>query len=287
MFSDMYILGMEYDTWVFCLQLSIISILILCPLFRPKDFPFSRVQLFWVVVLLTFFGLMGGNLLNILIHLPQHQGRSIEEMAKNSGYAYLGGPIAVFFVLWFISKLKKVNFLILADYSVFFLMLERVIGRIGCLGAGCCYGIRSKLPWAYGFKGRMPGHPTQAYELIYALAILISGIYLYKRLRHIKGLTFFYVVLCYSFFRFFNEFLRAQGPFVYGAIKVSHIALFSFSIIALWGIFIIISKAPERKEIFAVARPVLVRLFLWLICSGVVVLTGITMLKNNLLPQAF
>ena len=243
-------------------------------IFRPKDFPLRRIQIFWATILFIFSGLLGTNLLNIFLNLPQHQGQAIQEVFSTSGTAYLGAPLLGLLALWIFCRNVGVSFLIVADYAAPFLMLERIIGRIGCLGYGCCYGIPSNLPWAYPFHtaGGIPSHPTQAYTLICALAIFVSSRYLYKRIRGIDGIAFFYVILCYSILRFFNEFLRTQGPFAYGPVKLSHIGLFIFVVIAIIGLLIILKKSSEKSRILKILKGAFIRLFIWLIGAGAVAL---------------
>jgi len=274
MFPNIDIFGASFDTWNFCLLMSLLVVLVAVLIFRPKDFPLKRIQIFWATILFIFSGLLGANLLNIFLNLPQHQGQAIQEVFSTSGTAYLGTPLLGLLALWIFSKNVRVSFLTVADYAAPFLMLERIIGRIGCLGYGCCYGIPSNLPWAYPFHtaGGIPSHPTQAYALICALAIFVSSRYLYKRIRGVRGIAFFYVVLCYSILRFFNEFLRAEGPFVYGPVKLSHIALFIFAVIALIGLFIILKKSSQKDKISKPLKGAFIRLFIWLVGAGAVLL---------------
>lgn len=274
MFPNIDIFGASFDTWNFCLLMSLLVVLVTVLIFRPKDFPLRRIQIFWATMLFIFFGILGSHVLNIIIHASEHRGRSLQEIFNTSGVAYLGVPILGFLALWIFSKNARVSFLTVADYAAPFLMLERIIGRIGCLGYGCCYGIPSNLPWAYPFHtaGGIPSHPTQAYALIYALAIFVSSRYLYKRIRGVRGIVFFYVVLFYSILRFFNEFLRAEGPFVYGPVKLSHIALFIFVVIALIGLFIILKKSSQKDKISKPLKSAFIRLFIWLMFVGAVAL---------------
>jgi phosphatidylglycerol:prolipoprotein diacylglycerol transferase len=163
-------------------------------------------------------------------------------------------------------------------------MPERVIDRIGCLGAGCCYGIKSNLPWAYPFKyGFIGQHPTQAYELIYACAIFLSSRYLYKNRSDMRGITLYYVIFSYSALRFFNEFIRAEGPFVFDMIKVSHIALFIFAVAGAVGLYITVKKAKHPNEALWILKSSFLLLFLYMFIVGTITLTAITgFIKSNI-----
>lgn len=274
MYPEIRIFGAFVDTYQLFLFLSLAAVLIAAVAFRPKDFPLKRIQIFWVTIIFFVVGLLGSNLLNIILNASQHQGKAIHEIFITSGRAYLGAPLLGFLFLWIYCRNMNISFLVCVDYTAPFLMLERIFGRLGCLSYGCCYGIPSSLPWAYPFRvgGGIFRHPTQAYAMVCALAIFVSARYIYKRLRNIRGITFFYVILSYSTLRFFNEFLRAEGPFVYRAVKLSHIALFVFAAVAVIGLFITIKKSALKGEILKALKGAFIRLFIWLLSAGTVAL---------------
>ena len=296
MFPTINFFGTPMDTYALCTLLSFLVVLVAALVLRPKELPLKYV--FWAVIIVFFFAFTGAILLNILLHAAEYKGKSVIEVLKYAGVAYLGAPILGFFAFWIFCRIIKIPFLVFADYAVPFFVLDRVIGRIGCLGYGCCYGIPSNLPWAYPFKSWgiahiVPRHPTQAYAIIAALAIFASSRYLYKRTKSLPGvyakihkdapsagIVFFYVWLCYGFLRFWNEFLRAEGPFIYGPIKTSHITLSIFVIISVIGLFVIIKKSTAKDEILKALKGAFMRLAVWLVASGVVILSFISMYKS-------
>ena len=97
-------------------------------------------------------------------------------------------------------------------------MLFIVILRLGCLAAGCCYGIPAPdLPWAITFTNphaitpyqNIPVHPTQLYESLGALAIL--GIVLALRHRALwRGNLMWVALILYAAIRFAIEFYRGD-----------------------------------------------------------------------------
>lgn len=304
MFPTVNFLGTPIDTYGLCVMLSLIVVFVATLVFRPKAFPLEYV--FWGVVTVFLFAFLGALLFNILLY--GSKGETIKMVILDAGLAYLGAPILGFFALWLFCKLIRVPFLVIADFVAPLFMLERMIGRLGCLAYGCCYGIPSNLPWAYAFKSWgianvVPRHPTQAYELISALAIFASSVYLYKRTKNIRGVPdeersqeksieelkqilrkvsssgfiFFYVWLCYSFLRFWNEFLRAEGLFIYGPFKLSHLILSIFVIISVIGLFITVKKSAAKEQILKALKSATLRLVLWLVGSGVVILTALSL----------
>ena len=64
----------------------------------------------------------------------------------------------------------------LADLIAVYLPLGYALARVGCLLNGCCYGVPSRLPWAFVIPAvdNLPRHPTQVYAIIASLLILSS-----------------------------------------------------------------------------------------------------------------
>jgi phosphatidylglycerol:prolipoprotein diacylglycerol transferase len=284
MYPEIRIFGDFVDTWELCLFVSFCVVTVAAVLLRPKDFFLSRAGVFWTTIAIFISGFIGAKLLGIFLGLEsaiKSQGAAPLQTGRT---AYLGAPFIVILILWIICLCRRISFLELADYVFPFLMLERVIGRIGCLGAGCCYGIKSNLPWAYPFKyGFIGQHPTQAYELIYACAIFLSSRYLYKNRSDMRGITLYYVIFSYSALRFFNEFIRAEGPFVFDMIKVSHIALFIFAVAGAVGLYITVKKAKHPNEALWILKSSFLLLFLYMFIVGTITLTAITgFIKSNI-----
>ena len=296
MFPTIDLFGTTVDTYNTCMLLSYLIVFITALLLRPQGLPFKYV--FEGMLVLGLFALMGAKALNIMLNPARYEGRNIIEILQTSGVAYLGAPILGLFALWIFCRIMKTPFLVAADFAAPFLMLDRIIGRIGCLGYGCCYGIPSRLPWAYpftawGIQNIVPRHPTQAYMIIYDLAIFVSSRYLYKRLNPAPdlfarsnkevpaaGITFFYVWLCYGVLRFFNEFLRAEGPFIYEPIKHSHILTSIFAVVSLIALYIIIKKSSVKGEILKALKGAFARLAVWYVAAAVVILSVISLYNH-------
>ncbi len=305
MFPEIMFFGAPASSYWLCMLAGFIAVLISALLLRPKEFPARYV--FWLVIILFVFSIIGAVLFGILLKAIAHPGWGLKDILMISGLAYLGAPVLGLIAVWIYCRAIKISFLMVADYAAPFLMLERVFGRLGCLLHGCCYGVRSGLPWAYPFFSTSPGHPTQAYELSIVLAVLISSVYLYRKIADISraklpadpanmnieemkrltreapsaGIVLFYVILAYSSLRFFNEFFRAEGPFLYGPVKVSHLVLILFAVISIIGLFDVIRRSSRKEEIIKALKGSVVRLFAWLVIWLVVILTLITIYNRS------
>ena len=283
MFPTINFMGEPVDTYALSILVSFATILILTLLFRPKEIAAKFILGGFLVNF--FFAFLGAYLLSVLMHLGEYSGGNISSVFRNAGVAYLGAPVLGFFAFWVYCKIIKIPFLVFADYAAPFYMLDRAIGRIGCLGYGCCYGKPSDLPWAYPFRSWgiieiVPRHPTQAYAIAAALAIFLASRFFYRKTKNISGvfdldekkapsagITFFYVLFFYSFLRFFNEFLRAEGPYLAGAFKYSHLVLIVFLILSGVGLFLAVNRSPKKDELIAILKSSSLRLALWLVVN--------------------
>jgi phosphatidylglycerol:prolipoprotein diacylglycerol transferase len=99
--------------------------------------------------------------------------------------------------------------------------LGYMVGRLGCLMAGCCYGRPTSVAWAVTFTDPAanlnvgtplggPLHPTQLYESAAGLVIFLLLMALEKRPGHFAGRTFWSFAFLYSVLRFIIEFFRGD-----------------------------------------------------------------------------
>jgi phosphatidylglycerol:prolipoprotein diacylglycerol transferase len=156
----------------------------------------------------------------------------------------IGGAIAVLFVIFF----KNLSLKDTADIVGLVLPLGVSIGRIGCFLNGCCYGKPTNLPWAIVFPrlGSIPRHPTQIYESLYALFIFAFLWVLRDRIP--RGLSLFFFLFFYSIFRFLNEFLRVNPPFLFGLTGSQVFSVVLFAVSATYILFHFISGRYEGKK---------------------------------------
>ena len=90
------------------------------------------------------------------------------------------------------------------------LCLGIAIGRIGCFLTGLddhTAGIATALPWGVNFGDGIPRHPTQLYEVLFALTL---GVFLWRQSRnpHVEGDVFKQFMVAYFFFRLFCDFIK-------------------------------------------------------------------------------
>ncbi len=201
---------------------------------------------------LAFFiligGLIGARLAFVFYNWPLFALNPWEALAVwEGGLSFYGGLIGglvagLIFVYW-----KNLVLEDMFDIVGISLPLGISIGRVGCFLNGCCYGKPTHLPWGVFFPGvGYKAHPTQLYELFYTFLIFL--IVYFFRYRIGRGNVFLVFLLLYSFFRFLNEFLRVNPPFILGlsGSQVVSILVFVFSVI-----FLIYRLKGEKGEGFA------------------------------------
>jgi phosphatidylglycerol:prolipoprotein diacylglycerol transferase len=138
-----------------------------------------------------------------------------------AGGVFYGGLIGAFLVgLWLVRRYKLPVWKT-ADMYAPGIALGHVIGRMGCLMAGCCYGRPTDGTWGLTFTSPIaaenagtplgtPLHPTQLYDAGAELIILIVLLVFERRGRPFPGRTFWLYILLYAISRYIVEIYRGD-----------------------------------------------------------------------------
>lgn len=167
------------------------------------------------IFIITFpVSIIGARLYYILFNLQYYFENPSEILnIRGGGMAIYGGIIAGAISIFIVTKIKKINFLDMLDYTVPALALGQAIGRWGNFINGEAYGTETNLPWAIrvlenGIYKNV--HPTFLYESLATFTIFIVLTKLSKK-RDFRGeITYIYIIL-YSFARFFIEGIRIDS----------------------------------------------------------------------------
>ena len=151
--------------------------------------------LIWVIIA----ALVGAKALLFIVDF-QHFTSSWQEFTTllRSGGVFYGGLIAAILVC--IYQLRKHRLPLWPSGDLFApgIALGYMVGRLGCLMAGCCYGKPTDVAWAITFTDpaanfnvgtplNVPLHPTQLYESAAGLVILVALLLLEKRPGSFRG----------------------------------------------------------------------------------------------------
>ena len=149
-------------------------------------------------------------------------------MLARSGGVFYGGLITATLVAFWYIRRHKLPFWTTCDMFAPGIALGHVIGRLGCLMAGCCYGRPAYVPWAITFTD--PVCRRQCRHAAERAAASDAGVRGRRRADHsdvsarhrtqgrpFPGRTFWGYMLLYAVSRFIIEFYRAdERGFVMG-----------------------------------------------------------------------
>ncbi len=173
-------------------------------------------------IYLIIAALVGAKLMLIAVDWEyfKSQPRELLSLVRAGGVFYGGLIAAVAVGLWLVRR-YKLPVWITADLMAPGIALGHVVGRFGCLLAGCCYGRPTDVPWAITFTDPLaaqnvgtplgiPLHPTQLYDA--GAELLILGVLLFteRKGRPFAGRTFWMYLLLYGISRFIIEFYRGD-----------------------------------------------------------------------------
>ena len=200
----------------------------------------------WVIIA----ALVGAKGLLFIVDF-NHFTSSREEFMSllRSGGVFYGGLIAASLTCIYQLRKHKLPLWRSGDLFAPGIALGYMVGRLGCLAAGCCYGKPAPgLAWAVTFTDpaaalnvgtplNVPLHPTQLYESLAGLVILLTLLAIEKRGRSFPGRTFWQFVLMYAVSRFIIEFFRGDDRGMVSMFSTSQIislVLAPLSIVMLW-----------------------------------------------------
>ena len=183
----------------------------------------------WIIV----SALVGAKLLLLIVEFDQFSRDPAEllNLARSGGVFYGGLIAAVGVALWYLRR-HHMPMWTVTDVFAPGIALGHVIGRLGCLFAGCCFGRPADVPWAITFTNEfaarnvgtplgIPLHPTQLYEAGAELLILILLLVTERRGRTFPGRTFWLYMLLYAISRFIIEFYRGDPRGMVGDFSTS------------------------------------------------------------------
>ena len=180
----------------------------------------------------------------------EHFTSSREEFFSllRSGGVFYGGLIAASLTCIYQLRKHKLPLWKSGDLFAPGIALGYMVGRLGCFMAGCCFGKPTQVAWAVTFTDPaaamnvgtplgVPLHPTQLYESLAGLIILVILLVTERRGTPYEGRTFWRFVLLYGLSRFAIEYFRGDDRGMAGMFSTSQVislVLVPLSIVMLW-----------------------------------------------------
>jgi phosphatidylglycerol---prolipoprotein diacylglyceryl transferase len=208
----------------------------------------------WIIV----SALAGAKLLLLAVEWDTYGSnpRELMTLVRSGGVFYGGLIAAVVVALWYLRRHRMPVWQV-TDVFAPGIALGHVVGRLGCLFAGCCFGRPTSVPWAITFHNEyaaqnvgtplnIPLHPTQLYEAGAELIILLALLATERRGRPFPGRTFWGYMLLYGISRFVIEFYRGDSPGAVGMFSTSQfvsLLIIPLALAMLW--YLGRRRAPE------------------------------------------
>lgn len=170
------------------------------------------------------------------------------------GLVFFGGLIsATAFGVWYVRK-HKLSIWKMIDIIMPGVVTGHAFGRLGCLGAGCCYGRPTDASWGIKLNSDLvdiqlrgiPLHPTQLYESV-ALFILLGGLlYIFKRRKFEGqvGLTYFMI---YPIIRSIVEIFRGDSIRGFVIDDILSTSQFISIFVFLAALFVLLSRLKKAN----------------------------------------
>ncbi len=170
---------------------------------------------FWCLM----YGFLGARALFIITRWDYFMSAPLDIFKVwEGGLVFFGGLIAACVYSYFFFKKHKLSAWKMIDICTPAVAVAHAFGRLGCLGAGCCYGRPTDEPWGIKLNSDLvdiqmrgiPLHPTQLYESA-SLFILFAGllyIFKHKKFDGQVGLSYFMI---YPIIRSIIEIFRGDS----------------------------------------------------------------------------
>ena len=228
---------------------------------RSRGLDQTRVLDLGIYIIIS--ALVGAKLLLLITDFKSFTAdpRELLTLARSGGVFYGGLIVAVIVALWYI---RRVGLPLWTTCDVFApgIALGHVVGRFGCLFAGCCYGKPTTRPWGITFTDPFAAanvgtplgvalHPTQLYEAGAELLILIVLLVTERKGRPFPGRTFWLYMLLYAISRFIIEFYRGDDRGTVGMFSTSQfisIVLAPLAIVMLVYLSRVVTPEPKRAR---------------------------------------
>lgn len=199
-------------------------------------------------------GLLGAKLLYLLTRLPDLiADPSLIIHCLKDGFVVYGSIIGGILAAWIYCRRSTLEFLKVFDLIVPYLALAQGIGRIGCLLAGCCYGMQVSENNPIGIvfhesvyaPNNVPLLPTQIISSVlnflhFGILILLS-----KRVKSDGQLAGCYLIF-YSVGRFILEYFR--GDLIRGNVGTLSTSQFISVFMVIAGLFMVFGLPKLQRN---------------------------------------
>ncbi len=193
--------------------LSILSHFLIC-YFLAKRLGLRRRV--WIVAGICYMeGMIVGAKILYDIHNAQFDLHALLSIRHYMEGGVWGGLLAYFILALPLVLILAKNRRAALDLVAMSIPVPWIFAKFGCFFQGCCFGKESSLPWAITFPegargapAGVPLHPTQIYEIMLVVCILI----VFKKLKYERwrGVILLWFLALYGTGRAATEFFRGD-----------------------------------------------------------------------------
>ncbi len=158
---------------------------------------------------------------------------------RGGGLAIHGAVIGGVIIAIIFSKIRKINFWVIADIVAPSLILGQAIGRWGNFANQEAHGGPTNLPWGILIDG-VKVHPTFLYESIWNFFVFLFLMWYRKRAKA-EGEVFLLYIILYSLARGLIEGLRTDS-LMWGQFRVAQLISAATIIVGIMVFYIIRKK---------------------------------------------
>jgi len=188
----------------------------------------DRAQAVDLFIVMLVASVIGAKLGHVFFEAPGHVAadghiiRSLPELLREDplhpfmlgegGYVWYGGMIgALLTAVVYFRRRPRLDGLQYSDLFAPATMIGAAFGRVGCLMAGCCYGVPTEMPWGMAFpdtQGQLV-HPTQLYDAGFAALLGVGLAWGFGR-RRFDGQIIALLLMAYPVARYLTEVFRGD-----------------------------------------------------------------------------
>ena len=211
---------------------------------RRKGSPITEDNLLDALIWAILLGFLCSKLLYFIVDPPQmpHSWSEVWDLIS-AGLVFYGGLLGGLLGLVFVSRKTGKHLLTYGDLMAPCFCLAHAGGRVGCLMAGCCYGMAYSGPCAVVLNG-VSRLPTQLMEAAFLVILSFVLMIIYRKKPRRGAVTGWYMVL-YAVWRFIIEFFRADERGTVGPLSTSQfISLFIFA----FGVYLLVRSRTAVND---------------------------------------
>ena len=213
--------------------------------YRAKKNNLSADFIYDLVFSAIIGGILGAKLLYIIVNIKEYIANPSLFLDIKHGFVVYGGIIGGIFTCLLTCKIKKQSFWDYFDLVMPSVFIAQGFGRIGCLLAGCCYGMKYDGIFSITFKNSSfaPNNiglfPSQIFSSLYDFMSGVLLLILYNKSKNRnKGFIASMYLILYGVGRFIIEFFR--GDLARGFVLVLSTSQFISIFVTISGIIILL-----------------------------------------------